>query len=244
MDTSRVLKLLAAAFTGSTCLCLAAAWLFDAQFGDYLPSFPEAFFGQLTLARETRPIQSTEYLSAEFVLGQIPAWEVERAEYIALGEEVFFWEPPYPGFARTLLSEREVQDVQELFSSGQVFQSPATGSDYRCLTRTALQAPSLEPCSEGAEWMDRYAGIKGWSDAQQSTGVLVAYLHRGGPDSSRRKVVEIRIFRSEQGLAYEPRESAGTWWLKGISGQSALVDTLANRVQVQPVALLWPNMTP
>jgi hypothetical protein len=56
--------------------------------------------------------------------------------------------------------------------------------------------------------------------------------------------VEIRIFRSEQGLAYEPRESAGTWWLKGISGPSALVDAFARRVQVQPVELLWPDMTP
>jgi hypothetical protein len=244
MNTSRILKLLAAALTGITCLCLAAAWFLYAQFGDYLPSFPEAFFGQLTLTRETRPIQSTEYHSAEFVLGQIPAWEVERAEYIALGEEVFFWEPPYPGFARTSLSEREVQDLYDLFSAGQVFQSSPAGNDYHCLTRRSLPAPRLESCPEGAEWMDRYAGIKGWSDERQSTGVLVAYLRGGGPESSQRKVVEIRIFRSEQGLAYEPREAAGNWWLKGITGPSALVDAFDNRVRVQPVELLWPDRSP
>jgi hypothetical protein len=243
MRRSRWIKLLAAGLAAGSCLCLAAAGLLYARYGDFLPSFPEAFFGQLTLARATRPIQANEYQSAELVLGRISAREVERAEFVVLGEDALFWQAPYPGFARATLSTGEVQALLDLLGKAQFFQSPATGSEYRCLERPAGQAPRLAPCAEGAAWMDQYAAIQGRAHQQQAAGVLLAYLRGGGPEAAQRKVVEVRIYRSAQGLAFEPREQAGSWWLKGVSAPSELVEALVARAQAGPAPLLWPEMT-
>jgi len=243
MTFRRFLTIFAGILAAGFLLCIIAAGLLMIRYRDFLPSFPGAFFGQLTLARQTRPLELRQYKSRDFVLGQVSTWQIEEAEYIATGEELIFWEPPYAGFARTRLSPEELEELRGILVKGQIFQPATAGRDTTCLVQPGRGFPEFKPCPEGTEWMDQYASIKGWSEELQQAGVLVATLKAGGRGQQSKKVVEILLFRSEQGLVFEPVQINNSQGLKGITCPSPLVDSLTARAQAEPVPVLWDHMT-
>jgi hypothetical protein len=214
-------------------LLCAALWLPIAKF---LPSFPEIFFGQVVLTRDTKPLSPRAYQSAEFVLSQVAHSDIEGAVFVALDRDVLFWDPQYAGFARTELSLDEIGAIQQSLATGYLFYPAPDGSSYSCVTKSALQEPLLETCAPGKLYMEQYLDTKRDAEKEHTVGVLQVSLTGG-------RMAEIRVYCSEDGLAYTPYEKSGDWWLDGIAGPSPLVDELFDRVTVSPITVLWPELT-
>ena len=201
-----------------------------------LIGFPEIFFGQVVLERETKPLSPREIQSAEFVLGQVKPSEIERAVYIAIYDDVLFWGPQYVGFPRTELIADEVRALQKLLSAGNLFYRFPEGDSYNCVTRQPLQEPKLEPCAGGKQLMDRYVSSQWDAEQNQAIGVLQFFLADG-------KLAEIRVYRSEYGLAYTPYEKSGDWWIDGVTASSPLLEDISARVTLSSIPVLWPEKT-
>ena len=199
-------------------------------------SFPDILLGQVVLSRETQPLFPRAYQSAAFVLNQVPLSEVEQAAYIALSEDVLVWGPQYVGFPRTELSDDEIRAIQQLLSQGNLFHRMPDGNSYQCVTRNPSQAPELEPCAQGKAYMDQYVSYQRDAEQDQVVGVLQFSLTGG-------RLAEIRVYRSDRGLAYTPYEKGGDWWLDGVTADSSLLDELAARVTLPAISALWPEMT-
>ena len=201
-----------------------------------ITGFPEIVVGQVVLARETKPISARAYQSAEFVLNQVGLSEIERAVYISLDDDVLWWEPQYVGFPRTELREDEIHKFEELLLVGNLFHGMADGSSYQCVVQNTLQGPKLEPCADGKQYMDQYSSYQWQAKQDHAVGVLQFFLTGG-------RLAEIRIYPSEQGLAFTPYETSGGWWLHGITASSPLLEGLSARVTIPSISVLWPEMT-
>ncbi len=199
-------------------------------------SFPEILMGQRTMARQTKPISPRSYKSVEVILGQTVLSEIEGAVFIALDEDVLFWDPQYIGFPRTELNPNEINILQQMISSGDLFYQTADSESYQCVYQVPGGEPALENCSRGKQLMERYISYK-W-DAQQNhtVGVLQFFL-------TGERLAEIRIYHSKSGLAYTPYEKSGERQLHGIAASSSLLDELSARVTLPSVSVLWPEMT-
>jgi hypothetical protein len=202
----------------------------------FIASFPEILLGQVSLSRETKPLMPNKYLSAEFVLGQVDPSDIEKAIYFDLQKDVLFWDPHYVGFPRIELSAEEIQQLQQLLSSGNLFYRIPEGDVYQCVDTTAAGGPRLEVCTQGESFMDQFSSARWDAEQTESVGVLL-FNTSGG------KLAEIRVYRSPSGLAFEPYEKTGDWWLNGISSPSPLLDSLADRASVHPIDKLWPWMS-
>ena len=178
-----------------------------------------------------------KYLSAEFVLGQVDPSTIERAYYIDLQKDVLFWDPPYVGFPRTELSVEEIRQLQQLLSSGNLFDRAPEGDGYQCVDTTSAEGPRLEACPQGEKFMDQFSSARWESDQAESVGVLQFHLSKG-------RLSEIRVYRTPSGLAFEPYEKTGDWWLKGVTSYSPLLDNIADRASVHAIEILWPWMSP
>jgi hypothetical protein len=209
-------------------------WLFILQ--PLIPSFPEIFLGQVSLTRETKSLPPNKYLSAEFVLGQVDPSDILHAVYIDLEKDVLFWDPYYVGFPRTELSVEEMRQLQTLFSSGNLFDRAPKGDGYQCVDTPVAGGPMLRACPQGEKFMDQFSSALWEADQTDSVGVLKFYLSRG-------RLAEIRVYPTPSGLAFEPYEKTGDWWLKGIAPPSPLLETLADRASVHPIEILWPWMS-
>lgn len=201
-----------------------------------ITSFPEILLGQVVLARETSPLYPRAYQSAEFVLNQVAVSEIEQAYFIALHEDVLFWEPQYVGFPRTELNDEEIRVVQQLLTAGNLFHQMPDGDSYQCVTRKPLQEPTLETCAEGKNYMDQYVSFIRDAEQNRTVGVLQFSLSGG-------RLAEIRVYRSQGGLAYDPYEKSGDWRLNGLTASSPLMEKLSARVTIPPILVLWPEMT-
>ena len=84
--------------------------------------------------------------------------------------------------------------------------------------------------------MDQYASCQRDAEQNHTVGVLQFYLTGG-------RLAEIRVYRSDRGLAYTPYEKGGDWWLGGITVPSPLLEDLAARVTLPSISILWPEMT-
>lgn len=219
----------------SLVLILACAALLPSM-QKMVTSFPEILMGQVVLASETKPLSPRAYQSAELVLDQVPASEIEQAFFIALHEDALFWEPQYVGFARTELNNDEIRALQQLLSAGKLFYRTPDGTSYECVTRSALQEPVRETCPEGKQAMDQYVSYQWDAEQSETVGVLQFFLTGG-------RLAEIRVYPSERGLAYTPYEKSGDWWLDGITTSSPLVEELAARATIPSIPILWPEMT-
>jgi hypothetical protein len=182
------------------------------------------------------PLSARAYQSAEFVLNQVAFSEIERAVFIALHEDVLFWNPLYVGFPRTELNDDEIRAVQQLLSAGFLFQQMPDMDSYQCVIRNPSQEVGLETCAEGKNYMDQHVAYRWEADRNRTVGVLQFYLTGG-------RLAEIRIYRSERGLAYTPEEISGDWWLDGITAPSPLLEELSARVTLPSILILWPEMT-
>lgn len=204
--------------------------------GRYFASFPEILLGQIHLSSQTKPVLPRNYLSAEFLLNQVALSEIEQAVYIDLQEDVLFWDPYYVGFARTELSRDEIRDLLQTLSTGALFYQTTDGSSYQCVTRKITGKPGLESCTEGERYMEQYTSVQ-WDASQNKTiGVLLVHLTGG-------RRAEIRIYRSGQGLAYDPLEKTGDWWFKGITGASSLIEKMSTRATLASIPVLWPHLS-
>jgi hypothetical protein len=200
-----------------------------------LPSFPEILFGQVVLARETKPLSGRFYQSAEFVLNQVALSEIEQGFYISLQDDVLFWDPWYVGFPRTELNEGEIRVLQKLLSNGRLFSQAADGTSFNCVSQSPAQEPRLESCPDGEQYMEKFVDFQ-WEAAQNhAVGVLQFHLTGG-------RLAEIRIFPAKHGIAYTPMEIVGEWWLNGLADSSPLVEELAIRATLQPISVLWPEL--
>jgi len=198
--------------------------------------FPEILLGQVALARETKPPSAEAYQSAEFVLKQVAFSEIEQAFYIPLHDDVLFWDPWYAGFPRTELNEGEIRTTQQYLTTGRLFYQNPDGNSYQCVTRTSVQEPRLETCAEGEQYMNQYVAYQ-WDATQNHTvGVLQFFLMDG-------QLAEIRVYSSEDGIAYTPYEMSGGWWLDGVANSSPMLEELSSRATLQPIATLWPELT-
>jgi hypothetical protein len=215
-------------------LLFVCAVLFS-SFSWIITSFPEILLGQVVLASETKPLSPRAYQSAEFLLNQVDLSEIEQAVYIALQEDVLFWDPDYVGFPRTELNDAEIRLIQQLLSNGSLFYQTPDGSSHQCVTLSASQGPKLETCSQGKGYMDRFVDLK-W-DAEQSHAVGLLHL-----TLSSGRLVEIRIYPSDQGLAYTPYEKSGDWWINGVAKSSSLIDEFSARAAIPPILVLWPEI--
>jgi hypothetical protein len=213
-------------------LCLVALPTFEM----ILINFPEILLGQVSLARETKPLYPRDYASEDFILNQVDPSEIEKAEYIALREDALFWESDYVGFARTALSREEIVMLQQILSTGNLFHSSADGESYQCVTRDTSQEPALEPCAHGKRFMDQFVANRWEAEQTDMVGVLQFTLKDG-------RLAEIRVFPAEQGLAYTPNEKSGEWWIDGISGPLPLLNDLSARAALAPIPVLWPGFS-
>jgi hypothetical protein len=200
-----------------------------------LPSFPEILFGQVILARETKPPSGRIYQSAEFVLNQVALSEIEQGFYISLQDDVLFWDPWYVGFPRTELNEGEIRVLQKLLSNGRLFSQAADGNSFNCVSQSPAQEPRLESCPDGEQYMEKFVDFQ-WEAAQNyAVGVLQFHLTGG-------RLAEIRIFPGIDDIAYTPMEIIGEWWLNGLTYSSPLLEEIATRTTLQPIPVLWPEL--
>lgn len=198
-----------------------------------ITSFPEILLGQVVLARETKPLSARAYQSAEFVLNQVTLAEIEQAVFIALHDDVLLGGPQYVGFPRTELNADEIHASQRLLSAGNLFYQKPDGNSFQCVTQSPLQEPKLETCANGKQYMDQYVSYQ-WDAQQNNTiGVLQFFLTGG-------RLAEIRLYRSEHGLAYTPYEKSGNWWLDGVTASSPLLEEFSARVTIPFIPVLWP----
>ena len=201
-----------------------------------LINFPEILLGQVSLARETKPLYPRDYASEDFLLNQVDPSEIEKAEYIALREDVLFWESDYVGFARTALSREEAVTLQQILSSGNLFHQSADGDSYQCVTRNASRIPALEPCAQGKQYLDQFMAYQREAEEKGAVGVLQFTLSDG-------RLAEIRVFPAERGLAYTPYEKNGDWWIDGISPPIPHINDLSTRTTLAPIPVLWPELS-
>jgi len=201
-----------------------------------LPSFPEILFGQVALARETKPPSAQAYQSAEFVLQQVAFSEIEQAFFIPLHDEVLLWDPWYAGFPRTELNEDEVRATQQYLTAGRLFYQNPDGNSYQCVTRTSMQEPRLETCADGEQYMNQYVAYQWDAEQNQTVGVLQFFLTDG-------RLAEFRVYPSEDGIAYTPYELSGDWWLDGVADSSPMLEELSSRATLPPISTLWPELT-
>jgi hypothetical protein len=201
-----------------------------------LPSFPEILLGQVALARETKPPLAQAYQSAEFVLNQVAVSEIEQAFYIPLNDDVLFWDSWYVGFPRTKLNQDEIRALQHLFSAGRLFSQVSDGASSQCVNKGPSREPRLETCVEGEHYMDQYVAYQWNAEQNHTVGVLQIYLTGG-------RMAEIRVYPSEYGIAYTPNEMSGDWWLNGLTDPSPLLEELSTRATLQPISVLWPELT-
>lgn len=199
-------------------------------------SFPELLWGQLFLASETKSLPPRAYQSTEFVLNQVTLSEIKQAVYIALYDDVLFWDPQYVGFARTELNEDEINTLLKLLTTGNHFQQTPDGNSYECVVQSPMHKPKLETCTDGKQYMDQYLSYQWDAKQERNIGVLQFFLTGG-------RLAEIRIYPSEQGLAYTPREINGDWWLNGVTDSSPLLKELQSRVSLPPIFVLWSELT-
>jgi hypothetical protein len=201
-----------------------------------LINFPEILLGQVSLSRETKPLYPRAFASEDFLLNRVNPSEIEKAEYIALREDALFWESDYVGFARTVLSHKEIVTLQQILSSGKLFHRSADGDSYMCVTRNASHIPALEPCAQGKQYLDRFMAYQQEAQEKGAVGVLQFTLSDG-------RLAEIRVFPAEQGVAYTPYEKNGDWWIDGISPPLSLINELSTRTMLAPIPVLWPELS-
>ena len=199
-------------------------------------NFPEILLGQVSLARETKPLYPRDFASEDLLLNRVDPSEIEKAEYIALREDALFWESDYVGFARTSLSRKEIITLQQILSSGNLFHRSADGDSYQCVTWNASQIPALEPCAQGKQYLDQYIDYQWEAEEKGTVGVLQFTLNDG-------RLAEIRVFPAERGLAYTPYEKNGDWWIDGISRPIPLINDLSARATLAPIQVLWPGLS-
>jgi len=198
-------------------------------------NFPEILLGQVSLARETKPLYPRDFASEDFLLNRVDPSEIEKAEYIATREDVLFWESDYVGFARTALSYEEIITLQQILSSGNLFHRSADGESYQCVTWDTSQEPRLEPCAHGKQFQDHYLNYKQEAEEKGTVGVLQFTLYDG-------RLAEIRVFPAAQGLAFTPFEKNGEWWVDGISGPAQFFKDLSARAALAHIPVLWPEL--
>jgi hypothetical protein len=201
-----------------------------------LINFPEILLGQISLSRETKPLYPHAYASENLLLNRVDSSEIEKAEYIALLEDALFWESDYVGFARTILSRKEIITLQQILSSGNHFHRSADGDSYLCVTRNASQIPALEPCAQGKQYLDQFMAYQREAQEKGAVGVLQFTLSDG-------RLAEIRVFPAKRGVAYTPYEKNGDWWIDGISPPIPLLNDLSTRTTLAPIQVLWPELS-
>ncbi len=135
-------------------------------------NFPEILLGQVSLARETKPLYPRDFASEDFLLNRVDPSEIDKAEYIATREDVLFWESDYVGFARTSLSRKEIITLQQILSSGNFFHRSADGESYQCVTWNTSRIPAMEPCVQGKQYLDHVYGYKREAEEKGAVGVL------------------------------------------------------------------------
>lgn len=199
--------------------------------GNFLLNFPDSLFGQNYLFSEFRPYSPRAYQSAEFVLGQVPLDEVERAFFIQTRDEALFWDPYYVGFPRAELSRAELSTIYKFLSQGVLFHTSADGKSFECVRNLRL-----EPCADGKNYQ-RIQTDRRWAATEnRSHATLVLYMENN-------RLVEIRLAPSSLGLAFTPVEKSGDWWLNGLAESSDLLEILARRAKVSPIQPLWPELS-
>lgn len=204
--------------------------------GSFIASFPDILMGQVHLSPLTRPVPPRKYLSAELLLNQVALSEIKQAVYIDLQDDVLFWDPYYVGFPRSALSRDEIRDLLQTLSAGDFVYQTTDGSSYQCVIQDMVQPPKLEHCAEGKALMDQYMDAQ-WDASQNRTvGVLQFHL-------TNERLAEVRVFRTGQILAYDPREKTGDWWFKGITATSSLLDAISTRVAPAPTPVIWPHLS-
>ncbi len=201
-----------------------------------LINFPEILLGQVSLARETKPLYPRDFASEDFLLNQVDPSEIEKAEYIALREDALFWDPGYVGFARTALNREEIVTLQQILSSGNLFHRSADGESYECVTWDASSTPALASCQKGDVYMEDFLIFRWEAEQNGAVGVLQFTLKDG-------RLAEIRVFPAERGLAFTPFEKNGEWWVDGISGPLPLLNDLSTRATLDPIRVLWPGLS-
>jgi hypothetical protein len=199
-------------------------------------SFPEILFGQVILARETKPPSGQFYQSAEFVLNQVALSEIDQGFYISLQDDLLFWDPWYVGFLRTELNDGEIRVLQQLLSNGRLFSQAADGASFQCVSLSPSHEPRLETCPDGEQYMEKFVDFQWEAEQNHAVGVLQLHLTGG-------RLAEIRVYPTKHGIAYTPMEIVGEWWLNGLADSSPLVEELATRSTLQPIAVLWPKLT-
>jgi hypothetical protein len=201
-----------------------------------VPSFPELFFGQLRLTRNSSSLSPKSYQSVEFVWGQVSEEEIKNAYFIHIQDDVLFWDPHYPGFPRTELSLEEVRLIQEVLAGGMLFEVGSVEEELSCLEISPEKQLDWVDCPAGGGVYDQFNDYRFEAFRKRGYGLLMIHLTEG-------RIVEIRIAQGYEGFAFEPYEKSGPWWFDGVVNQPfPLLDELAARAEVEPIEVLWPNL--
>jgi hypothetical protein len=99
-----------------------------------------------------------------------------------------------------------------------------------------MQEPRLETCPAGEQYQDQLISQQWQAELNHAVSVLQFFLTGG-------RVAEIRVYPTENGLAYTPHEISGDWWLNGVTGPSPLLAELASRAALPSIPVLWPELT-
>lgn len=209
-------------------LLLLACCVFGAIY--FSSGFPDSLFGQNNVSPDFRPYPPTAYQSAEFVLGQVPLSEVERAFWFQTGEETLFWDPYYVGFPRAEPSREELAALLGMFRQAVLFHTATDGGQYECVSQQRLG-----PCIENVDYGKVMAERRWAATKNHGHAALVLFL-------KNKRLVEIHLAVSPQGVAFTPFEKGGDWWLDGLAQKITLVDNLARRAKTPKVAVLWPEL--
>ena len=200
-----------------------------------VPSFPELFFGQLRLTRDSASLPPKVYQSTEFVVGQVAEGEVKRAYFIHLQDDVLFWDPDYPGFPCTELSLEEIRKIQEVLAGGVLFEIGSDVEEINCLEISPEKELDWVRCTDGGGVYDQFNDYRFEAFRKRSYGLLLIHLTKG-------RKVEIRIAQGDGGFAFEPYQKSGPWWIDGVVNEP--FPLLSSWVSSKPSILTFTSRTP
>jgi hypothetical protein len=198
-------------------------------------SGPDAFFGQVRLTQDSGALSVKDYASNELLKGQIADSEIAGGTLFLLPQDVYFWDPYFPGFPRAELSEQEATTLAARLVSGRRFEA-AYGKPAVCWHDAEDGSQTSSTCGEGAALQRLHQQTRLQAGLDPGPRVLQIRLKDG-------RMAQVKLYQTEGGLAFTA-EQPNLVPIEGfVDGSVVELSAMVARAQVEPVNVIWPEVT-
>ena len=142
-------------------------------------SGPDAFFGQIRLTQDSGALSVRDYASNGLLKGEIADAEITGGTLFLLPQEIYSWDPYFPGFPRAELSEQEATTLAARLVSGRRFEA-AYGKPVVCWHGAGDGSTTSSTCGEGAALQSLHQQIRLQAGLDPGPRVLQIHLKDGG----------------------------------------------------------------